>query len=47
LNEWKDGAQDIIHGQEDIIVCQSADIDLLKVREDEEETIKFITHLSL
>jgi hypothetical protein len=30
LNEWKDSMQDVIHGQEDSIVRQSADIDLVK-----------------
>ncbi|KAF9789129.1 hypothetical protein BJ322DRAFT_1017861 [Thelephora terrestris] len=30
LEEWKETAQDIMHGQEDSIVRQSADIDLLK-----------------
>ncbi|KAF9784396.1 hypothetical protein BJ322DRAFT_1021162 [Thelephora terrestris] len=30
LEEWKDSMQDVIHGQEDSIVRQSADIDLLK-----------------
>jgi hypothetical protein len=30
LNEWKDSMQDVIHGQEDNIVRQSADIDLVK-----------------
>jgi hypothetical protein len=30
LEEWKGTAQDIMHGQEDTIVRQSADIDLLK-----------------
>jgi hypothetical protein len=46
LEEWKGTTQDIMHGQEDSIVCQSAEIDLLKVREDEVEMIKFLTHLS-
>jgi hypothetical protein len=30
LEEWKDSMQDVIHGQEDSIVRQSADIDLVK-----------------
>jgi hypothetical protein len=30
LEDWKESAQDIIHGQEDSIVWQAADIDLVK-----------------
>jgi hypothetical protein len=30
LCEWRDNMQDVIHGQEDSIVWQSAEIDLLK-----------------
>jgi hypothetical protein len=30
LEEWKDSMQDVIHGQEDAIVRQSAAVDLVK-----------------
>jgi polyhydroxyalkanoate synthesis regulator phasin len=30
LCEWRDSMQDVLHGQEDSIVRQSAEIDLLK-----------------